>query len=87
MKNNFIVTYDNVLSKEQCTHLIDKFEDSRIQWQKTELKDHRSFTEININAYEDWKEYEKIIYTTLRPYIDRYAERFKITHNLSLIHI
>ena len=81
MENNFIATYDNVLSKDQCQHLIDKFEDSQVQWQKTELKDHRSFTEININAYEDWKEYEKIIYTTLRPYIDKYAEKFKITHN------
>ena len=81
MENNFIATYDNVLSKDQCQHLIDKFEDSQVQWQKTELKDHRSFTEININAYEDWKEYEKIIYTTLRPYINKYAEKFKITHN------
>ena len=49
LTNKYIKTYDNVLTKENCQHLIDKFEDSRNQWQKTELKDHRSFTEINLN--------------------------------------
>ena len=27
---NFIKTYDNVLTKENCQHLIDKFEDKEI---------------------------------------------------------
>ena len=81
MENKYIKTYDNVLTKDQCQHLIDKFEDSKQQWQKTELKDHRSFTEINLNLHDDWSEYVKIIYTSMRPYIDKYAEEFKITHN------
>ena len=81
MENKYIKTYDNVLTKDQCQHIIDKFEDSRNQWQKTELKDHRSFTEINLNLHDDWQEYVKIIYTHMRPYIDKYAEEFKITHN------
>ena len=51
--SNFIKTYDEVLSKEQCKHLIDKFEDSRVLWQKTALDGHRSFTDININLHED----------------------------------
>ena len=81
MENKYIKTYDNVLTKEQCQHIIDKFEDSKQQWQKTELENHRSFTEINLNLHDDWKEYVKIIYTHMRPYIDKYAEEFKITHN------
>ena len=28
LKNKYIKTYDNVLTKDQCQHLIDKFEDS-----------------------------------------------------------
>ena len=78
---NFIKTYNNVLTKEQCQHLIDKFEDSRQQWQKTELEGHRSFTEININLHEDWKEYVNILYTSLDRYIKKYADEHNITHN------
>ena len=58
--------------------MIDKFEDSKQQWVKTELKDHRSFTEININSNEDWQEYVDIIYTTLRPYVGKYVKDIKI---------
>ena len=28
LTNKYIKTYDNVLTKENCQHLIDKFEDS-----------------------------------------------------------
>ena len=81
MESKYIKTYDNVLTKEQCQHIIDKFEDSKQQWQKTELENHRSFTEINLNLNDDWSEYVNIIYNSLRPFIDKYAEEFKITHN------
>jgi len=79
--NNFIKTYDNVLSDVSCKHLIDKFEDSRNQWQKTELEGHRSFTEININLHEDWQEYVNIIYKALNPYLQKYADDHNITNN------
>ena len=48
-KNDYICTYKNVLSEDQCQHLIDKFEDSQHQQSKTNLKGHMSFTEINLN--------------------------------------
>ena len=38
--SNYISVYDDVLKPNQCQHLIDKFEDSKHQWQKTELKGH-----------------------------------------------
>jgi len=78
---NFIKTYDNVLSDVSCQHLIDKFEDNRNQWQKTELEGHRSFTEININLHEDWQEYVNIIYKSLNPFIQKYADDHNINHN------
>ena len=76
--SNYISVYDDVLKPKQCQHLIDKFEDSKQQWVKTELKDHRSFTEININSNEDWQEYVDIIYKTLRPYVGKYMKDNKI---------
>jgi len=64
---NYINVYDDVLNAGQCQHLVEKFEDSKQQWIKTELKGHRSFTEININLHPSWKEYEAHLYKTLRP--------------------
>ena len=76
--SNYISVYDDVLKPNQCQHLIEKFEDSKQQWIKTELKGHRSFTEININVNEDWQEYVDILYKTLRPYVDKYITDNKI---------
>ena len=84
--NDYIKTYDNVLSAEGCKHIIDKFEDNRNQWQKTTFEKpneggHRSFTEININLHEDWQEYVNIIYKSLNPYLQKYADDHNINHN------
>ena len=54
LTSKYIRTYDNVMTADQCQHLIDKFEDSSSQWVKTELENHRSFTEINVSMHEDW---------------------------------
>ena len=79
MKNkNYINVYDDVLNAGQCHHLVEKFEDSKHQWTKTELKGHRSFTEININLNTDWQEYVDILYKAMRPYVDKYCEDNKI---------
>jgi len=75
---NYINVYDDVLNAGQCHHLIEKFEDSKQQWTKTEFKGHRSFTEININLNTDWKEYVDLLYKTLRPYVNKYREDNKI---------
>ena len=75
---NYINVYDDVLNAGQCQHLIEKFEDSKQQWTKTELEGHRSFTEININLNKDWKEYVDLLYKTLRPYVNKYCEDNKI---------
>ena len=56
-KSDYICTYKNVLNKQQCQHLIDKFEDSPTQQTKTIVDNHMSFTEINISMHNDWKEY------------------------------
>ena len=78
LTNNYIKTYDNVLTKDQCQHLIDKFEDSSNQWVKTELENHRSFTEINLNLHSDWEEYAKLLFDKFRPLVDKYVKDVKI---------
>ena len=45
-KNDYICTYKNVLTEDQCQHLIDKFEDSQHQQSKTNLKNLRKPSNI-----------------------------------------
>ena len=77
-KSDYICTYKNVLKKDQCQHLIDKFEDSQHQQSKTNLKGHMSFTEINLNMFSDWKEYSDIIFPKLRQVVDKYVKDVNI---------
>ena len=79
-KSDFICTYKNVLTEDQCQHLIDKFEDSPQQQTKTALEGHRSFTEINLNMFSDWKEYSDIIFPKLRQVVDKYVKAVSYTH-------
>ena len=75
---NYIRVYDNIISKEQCQQLIDKFEASADQQVRTELDGHRYFSEININQHEDWQDFVKNVYNSLRPCVDRYVFDCKI---------
>ena len=77
-KNDYICTYKNVLTEDQCQHLIDKFEDSQHQQSQTNLKGHMSFTEINLNMFSDWKEYSDIIFPKLRQVVDKYVKDVNI---------
>ena len=77
-KSDYICTYKNVLNKQQCQHLIDKFEDSPTQQTKTIVDNHMSFTEINISMHSDWKEYTGIIFPKLRQVIDKYTKDVNI---------
>ena len=75
----YIRTYDNVLPMNLCKTLIDKFEQSQDQWVKTDLENHRHFTEININQHPDWSGMVTGLYNALKPYIAKYKEDCKIT--------
>ena len=70
----YIKVYDDVLPKIHCETLIDKFESSKDQQVSTDLENHRHFTEININQHIDWKNMVDGLYTTLRPYVNKYRE-------------
>ncbi len=68
----YIKVYDNVLPEDQCQALIERFEVNKDQQVSTDLKDHRHFTEININQHKNWENVVSALYTTLRPYVDKY---------------
>src|SRR5210317_1029024 len=78
LKNKYIKTYDNVLTKDQCQHLIDKFEDSASQQVKTILDGHMSFTGINISMHDDWQEYSDILFPKFRELVDKYTKDVNI---------
>jgi|TARA_B100001964_G_scaffold63707_1_gene72567 hypothetical protein len=78
LTNKYIRTYHNVLTKENCQHLIDKFEDSSSQWVKTDLDNHRHFTEINLNLHKDWQEYATLLFEKCRLLVDKYRKDVKI---------
>ena len=75
-----MITYAHIkmCKQDQCQHLIDKFEDSQHQQSKTNLKNHMSFTEINLNMFSDWKEYSDIIFPKLRQVVDKYVKDVNI---------
>ena len=60
MTNNFISIYDNALDKKYCDHLIEKFEFHKEHQKKIQSNTY-SFTEINMNQHNDWKDYIKNI--------------------------
>ena len=70
----YIKVYEDVITKEQCDNLIQKFEVSKDQHVATDLDNHRHFTEININQHKDWSNQVQGVYSSLRPYVDRYKE-------------
>jgi len=75
----YIKVYDDVLPEQLCKTLIDKFELNEDQHIKTDLENHRHFTEININQHPDWSNMVTGIYKFLKPYIAKYKEDCKIT--------
>ena len=76
----YIKVYEDVITKEVCDNLIQKFEVSKDQHVATDLDNHRHFTEININQHEDWKMMVQGTYLHLRPMIQRYKDDCKITN-------
>ena len=75
----YIKVYDDVLPTQICSTLISKFELNKDQHIKTDLENHRHFTEININEHHDWSAMVTALYNSLKPYIQKYKEDCNIT--------
>jgi len=81
MTNNYISIYDNALDKKYCDHLIKKFELHKEHQKKIQSNTY-SFTEINMNQHNDWKDYIKVLMTQLyKKYIEKYVKDNNINLN------
>lgn len=80
---NYIKTYDNVLPKDICVKIINKFEKHLEQHVNTTLENHRSFTEINLNNHSEWKnEILNLLVPTFQTYIEKYKRDENIDENV-----
>ena len=69
----FVSYWDNVLDKDYCSMLIDKFEKNIEQQEDTVLENHRSFKEINLNKSGDWdEEINKLLDEIQNTYLQKY---------------
>lgn len=76
---NFVKIYDNVLTPNQCEDIIKKFESHPEQQVKTYLKNHMSFTELNINQHKnDWEKEFFVLFTTMRIFLQQYKKDFNL---------
>ena len=69
---SYIKTYDGILPEGYCEHIINKFEEDLGNQVETVLEGHRSFTEININQHEHWKEVENLMLNLVQDNLKRY---------------
>ena len=77
----YIQVYDDVLSKDQCNVIIEKFEQSSELHSRTVKPGHRYFTELNTSQSKDWQSMSMNIFSVLRPQVERYRLDCNITHN------
>ena len=75
----FVSYWDNVLSKEYCDSLINKFEENTSQQKDTILEGHRSFKEINLNTSAGW---EDDINNLLDKIQTEYLHKYMIEHKI-----
>ena len=50
-----------------CQHMIEEFEKNEDQFDKQTLKGHRSFTQITLQQYANWKPYQDNLQYILTP--------------------
>ena len=75
---DYVATYNDLLPKSTCKKIIKKFEECSEHQQQTYLKDHRSFTEINIMHHPDWNDIRDEVFRAMQFGLGMYIRDFKI---------
>ena len=73
--DNFIKVYDNVLDKESCENLVEKFEKSESLLENVNVDDGDnaiSFKQLTLLNHEDWKPFQDSMLNVFQHYIVRY---------------
>lgn len=74
MSENFIRTYDDLISPEVCQQIISAFEMNPDQHEDVVFGNHRSFKQINLQQHDDtWKPFsemlQKVFYDSIGVYM------------------
>ena len=94
--DNLIRVYDDVLDKESCQNLIDKFDESDKLLENVTVDDGDnaiSFKQLTMIRHEDWKLLQESMLDVFQHYIMKYKSDCNIRRMmwpqeyLSLIHI
>lgn len=71
---NYIKTYDNVISADLCSQLIAMFEENPQHQRQTVFEDHMSFTEVNLQHHKEWTPFTNYLASIFRSHITKYIE-------------
>ena len=82
MTLRYISYFDNVLPKELCDAIINKFEDDTENQKKTFLENHRSFTEINLTQHTEWKLIQDQLMHGIQSALPHYIAQWSIDKEL-----
>jgi len=75
----YISYWDDVLTKEQCSMIIDRFENNVDQQEDTLLEGHRHFKELNItDNFKDWEDVQMLLLDKMQEYLAKYKTMFSI---------
>jgi len=75
----YISYWDNVLSKDVCDEIINRFENNVTQQKDTLIENHRHFTEININHFQKtWSDIQNILFDKVNEVLPKYTSMFNI---------
>ena len=75
----YISYWDDVLTKEQCSMIIDRFEKKVDQQEDTLLEGHRHFKELNITEHlDDWSDVQDFLLDKMQQYLAKYKTMFSL---------
>jgi|MEHZ01.5.fsa_nt_MEHZ011413341.1_16 hypothetical protein len=80
----FISVWDNVLSEQECTNIIEKFEEASEHHKKTEHAEYRSFTELNFfdpalkDMSKDFEDLSMLLLGKVSEYVESYRQHNNI---------
>ena len=82
LNENYIRTYDKVISSELCKEMIEEFEKNEDQYDKQTLEGHRSFTQIALQQHENWKRFETPLHEAFNGCISKYMDDCSIVDKM-----
>lgn len=74
MSDKYIRVYDDVIDKDLCDKLINKFEKEKSHQENVVLEDHRSFKQTNLHAHDEWKKFRENLQGVFLEQVEKYRE-------------